>query len=90
MRRSFDPERCGDVGVVMKPYCILWELTGTTHGSPHAYDTHVPLMVYGAGVHPGVHGELVGRRRRHHPAQALGVKAPAKAEEAVPEGVFGK
>ena len=21
--------------------------TGTTHGSPHAYDTHVPILFYG-------------------------------------------
>ena len=23
---------------------------GTTHGSPWRYDTHVPLMIYGAGI----------------------------------------
>jgi hypothetical protein len=59
VRRSFHPDRAGDVGVVLKPYYIIWTLTGTTHGSPHAYDRHVPLMLYGAGVRPGVREEPV-------------------------------
>jgi predicted AlkP superfamily pyrophosphatase or phosphodiesterase len=91
MRRSFHPDRAGDVGVVMKPYSIMWSLTGTTHGSPHPYDTYVPLMVYGAGVRPGVHKELV-QPQAGVPilARALGIKPPTNASEAVPEGVFGK
>ena len=67
---------------VVKPYYIVWSLTGTTHGSPHPYDTHVPLMMYGAGVRPGIHKELV--RPQAAPvllARALGIKAPEKAEE---------
>jgi hypothetical protein len=82
VRRSFQPDRCGDVIGVVKPYHIAWTLSGTTHGSPHAYDTHVPLMVYGAGVRPGAHQELV--RPQAAPvllARALGIKPPAKAEE---------
>ena len=27
--------------------------TGTTHGSPFAYDTHVPCLFYGAGIEAG-------------------------------------
>jgi hypothetical protein len=89
VRRSFHPERAGDVGVVVKPYHIIWDLTGTTHGSPHPYDTYVPLLVYGAGVRPGAHEERV-RPEAAAPilARALGVKAPEKAEETVPDGVF--
>ena len=59
--KSFWPARCGDVYVVLKPY-YLWSgplSTGTTHGSPWEYDTHVPLVVYGAGVKPGVRREQV-------------------------------
>jgi phosphopentomutase len=26
---------------------------GTSHGSPFAYDTHVPLLFYGSGIRPG-------------------------------------
>ncbi|MEP6999160.1 MAG: alkaline phosphatase family protein [bacterium] len=29
------------------------------HGSPHDYDTHVPLIFYGAGVQPGRRAEFV-------------------------------
>src|SRR5262249_9072699 len=49
VRLSFDPEACGDVVVVLRPYWLLggplWSKVDTyrtTHGSPHPYDTHVP------------------------------------------------
>jgi predicted AlkP superfamily pyrophosphatase or phosphodiesterase len=56
VRRSFHPDRSGDLALVMQPYSILWPTipgTGTTHGTPHAYDTHVPLLIYGHGIPPG-------------------------------------
>jgi predicted AlkP superfamily pyrophosphatase or phosphodiesterase len=28
-------------------------MSGTTHGSPYNYDTHVPALFYGFGVSPG-------------------------------------
>jgi hypothetical protein len=90
VRRSFDPERCGDVAVVLKPYWIVWPtLSGTTHGSPHPYDTHVPLMVLGPGVRAGERTDLV-RPEAAVPilARALGIKPPAKATEPVPDGLF--
>ena len=59
--RSFHPDRAGDVAVVLKPYHLFSDTlgTGTTHGTPHAYDTHVPLLVYGPGVRAGVRTERV-------------------------------
>ncbi len=59
MKRSFYPARCGDVGVVLKPYCIPSTRigTGTTHGAPYPYDTHVPLLVYGPGIRGGTRDE---------------------------------
>src|SRR5205823_1772098 len=58
--KSFRPERSGDLVVIPKPYHLLTtRLTGTGHGTPHPYDTHVPLLVYGSGVIPGVRGEAV-------------------------------
>jgi hypothetical protein len=89
--RSFRPERCGDVYVLLKPYYLPSAVlgTGTTHGSPHPYDTHVPLVVYGTGVIPGV------RKERVAPlavaailSEAAGVKAPAGATVPVPDGLF--
>src|SRR5262249_20221627 len=42
--QSFHPVRSGDVAVILKPYYLpsLGLGSGTTHGSPHPYDTHVP------------------------------------------------
>jgi len=89
--RSFHPDRAGDVGVVMKPYHIMYGLTGTTHGSPHAYDTHVPLMVYGPGVKAGVRTDLVRPQATAAIlARALGIPPPTNAEEPVPDGLFEK
>ena len=30
-----------------------------THGSPYDYDSHVPIIFYGAGIRPGVHENFV-------------------------------
>ncbi len=90
--RSFHPERCGDLYVMLKPYHLPSAATGTgtTHGSPWEYDTHVPLVVYGPGVTAGL------RKGRASPlaaaailAKAAGVKPPAGAKEGVPDGLFG-
>jgi len=48
IRRTWDPERSGDIAVVLKPYWMYSSSTSmTTHGSPHAYDTQVPILLYG-------------------------------------------
>jgi hypothetical protein len=94
---SFDPERSGDVMVVLRPYYLLsppitsrkLDAYRTTHGTPHAYDTHVPLLVYGPGVRPGVRGERVTPLAAAPVvARLLGVPPPAAAAEPVPEGLL--
>jgi predicted AlkP superfamily pyrophosphatase or phosphodiesterase len=91
--RTFHPRRCGDVLVVMKPY-RLWGgplSTGTTHGSPHPYDTHVPLLVYGPGVRPGVRTDPVTPQACAAVlARGLGVPPPAACEAPVPDHLFGE
>ena len=54
-RRVLYPGREPDVLFRQRPGDVLDEHygTGTNHGSPYAYDTHVPIMFYGPGVHPG-------------------------------------
>jgi hypothetical protein len=57
--RSFHPERSGDVQLVTRPF-YFWgrygsQDTGTTHGSPYEYDTHVPLVLLGSAVRPGTY-----------------------------------
>ena len=49
-KKSFHPDRSGDLMVIFKPYWLVGSGTGTTHGTPHAYDTHVPLMIMGPGI----------------------------------------
>jgi predicted AlkP superfamily pyrophosphatase or phosphodiesterase len=92
MRKAYYPDRCGDVSIVLKPYWldgVARLSTGTSHGTPHPYDTHVPLLVYGPNVKPGIRKEEVP------PAviaaifaKALGIAPPAKAEYPVPAGLF--
>jgi arylsulfatase A-like enzyme len=31
-------------------YILRDAATGTSHGSPYRYDTHVPIIFYGAGI----------------------------------------
>jgi predicted AlkP superfamily pyrophosphatase or phosphodiesterase len=48
VRKGWHRERSADIQVVMKPGWMLSSYpSGTTHGSPHAYDTHVPMLFYG-------------------------------------------
>jgi predicted AlkP superfamily pyrophosphatase or phosphodiesterase len=53
IQQGFDPQRSGDVVYVIDPGFIEYGMTGTTHGSPFTYDTHVPAIFYGFGVQPG-------------------------------------
>ena len=90
VRASFHEERCGDVAFVLKPYYLLTSgLRGTLHGSPHEYDRHVPLLVYGPEVIPGRRAEPVSPLAvAAILCRALKVKPPAQAEAPVPPGLF--
>jgi predicted AlkP superfamily pyrophosphatase or phosphodiesterase len=58
--RSFHPERSGDVVLVEVPYWVTsGGAAGASHGSPHSYDTAVPLLLAGAGVKPGRYAQRV-------------------------------
>lgn len=59
-RRSYFPGRSQDVIFVLKPYFIDRPKSGTNHGTPYDYDTHVPQLWFGAGVTPGIHVERTG------------------------------
>jgi hypothetical protein len=51
---GFHPHRSGDILFEMGlNYTNDSHKTGTTHGSPYDYDTHVPLIFYGWHVTPG-------------------------------------
>jgi hypothetical protein len=97
VRLSFDKERSGNVMVVLRPnYLLSPPITSpkldayrTTHGTPYPYDTHVPLLVFGPGVQPGVRSERVTPLAvAAILAHGLGVPPPAAAEVPVPKGLF--
>lgn len=50
---GFYPARNGNIVIVPKPYYFVGEGVTTTHGTPYRYDTHVPVILYGAGVAAG-------------------------------------
>jgi predicted AlkP superfamily pyrophosphatase or phosphodiesterase len=51
---SFYGPRSGDLFILQEPY-YLFEATGTSHGVPYAYDTHVPVLFWGPGIKPGTY-----------------------------------
>ena len=53
LQNGYNQKRSGDVLLVLKPGVISYSRTGSTHGSPQIYDTHVPLLFYGKGVKKG-------------------------------------
>lgn len=53
LQNGWNQKRSGDVLFVQKPGFISYSRTGSTHGSPMIYDTHVPLIFYGNGIKKG-------------------------------------
>ncbi len=53
LQNGYHQKRSGDILVVLKPGTITYPETGSTHGSPQIYDTHVPLLFYGKGIRKG-------------------------------------
>ncbi len=52
--RGYNPKRSGNIAFALEPGWFAWGgTTGTTHGSPYTYDTHVPVVFYGFGVKKG-------------------------------------
>ena len=83
--RGFDPERNGDLIIVQKPYYYIGDSSDpTSHATPYPYDTHVPVILMGRGVRPGIY---------QHPATPadiaptlsllLGIKPPDRSQARV-------
>ncbi|HEX4609073.1 MAG TPA: alkaline phosphatase family protein [Urbifossiella sp.] len=86
MKLAYRPDRCGDVVVVPLPGVLVTPYPeGTGHGSPHSYDTHVPVLAAGLGV------PQLGKQDRRASAllaapiaaKSLGIDPPAGAVEKV-------
>jgi len=52
VRNGFHYQRASDLFIVAEPYW-LFEASGTSHGTPYNYDSHVPVIFFGAGIKPG-------------------------------------
>ena len=91
MARSFYPGRCGDLGVVLKPYYLIEakiSTAGTIHGSPHDYDRYVPLMVYGPNLKPGKSEEaIVPQQAAAILSYYLGLSPPKDNEYSLPKAM---
>jgi len=83
MQRNSHPERSGDVYIAQAPYWFMFEkgAVAAMHGSPWAYDTHVPIIFSGKGV------KAQRITRRVHPVDVaptlsamVGISAPAGSE----------
>jgi predicted AlkP superfamily pyrophosphatase or phosphodiesterase len=60
VERSFYPDRAPDVVVVTaQNHLITEEAANASHGSPYAYDSHVPLVFVGPGMKTGEYAEPV-------------------------------
>jgi len=53
-RNSHHVDRSPDFLVQYEPFHTMTRGSATTHGTPHRYDTHVPLILLGPGIPAGV------------------------------------
>jgi predicted AlkP superfamily pyrophosphatase or phosphodiesterase len=52
-KNAYNVKRSGDLQIIPQPGWFSGGTTGTTHGSPYNYDTHVPFLLYGWGINKG-------------------------------------
>ena len=77
MTMGFYGPRSGSLYIVQEPYYIF-DATGTTHGTPYDYDTHVPLLFLGPGIAPAVYNRKVAINDVAPTlAEILGVERPS-------------
>jgi predicted AlkP superfamily pyrophosphatase or phosphodiesterase len=76
---GFYGPRAGDLVILQEPY-YLFDATGTSHGTPYDYDTHVPVIFLGPGIKSGAYRERIAVNDIAPTlAQILGVARPSGA-----------
>ncbi len=50
---GYDVLENGQLIILEKPGYMEYKYTGTTHGTPYSYDSHIPLIFYGWKIAPG-------------------------------------
>lgn len=53
VQNNYNQKLSGDIILLPNPATIFKRETGTSHGSPYSYDTHIPILFYGAGIQQG-------------------------------------
>ena len=54
LQNGYNQKLSGDVLLIPNPATLMRGRKGTSHGSGYSYDTHVPIIFYGAGIKQGV------------------------------------
>src|SRR5262249_25606714 len=83
VQNGYHGVRGGDLVIISDPYWLTGGTSGTTHGPPYNYDTHVPVLSMGARIKPG----------KYHHAAAPSDIAPTLAtllEVEIPSGSSGR
>lgn len=84
---GFNQARGGDVVIIHDPYWLSGT-TGTTHSTPYHYDSHVPVIFYGAGVRAAQYPEEIAVNDIAPTLSAiLGIEAPSGSSGRVLEKV---
>lgn len=87
VKLAYYPDRCGNVIAIPKPGVLVTTYNhGTNHGTPHPYDSHVPILAVGAAI------PALGQRTEKVSSlivapilsRALGIAPPGQAMEKVP------
>jgi len=91
-RKSYYGARSGEVLLFPKPgFIFSGEQGGTTHGSPYAYDTHVPLILCGSVIQAGNYGQKCSPADiAPTVAAVLGIQPPSLSEGRVLQEAIGQ
>jgi predicted AlkP superfamily pyrophosphatase or phosphodiesterase len=88
IRNGFNGQRGTDLFIVADPYW-LFEKTGTSHGLPYNYDSHVPVIFMGKGIQPGRYDRAIAVNDIAPTlATMLEIETPSGAEGRVLEEMF--
>ncbi len=80
MTNDYFPRRSGDLFVLLDPYW-MFSSSGTTHGTPFNYDTHVPVIFMGPGIRPGLYnGNISVTDIAPTLSTLLGIEMPSGAD----------
>lgn len=85
LQKGYFPGRSGDVFLIAEQHHVVTdEPTGTNHGMPYGYDSVVPLVLWGAGVRPGLYAQEIQAVDVAPTVSALLRMAPPAMSEGVP------